>query len=107
MLKRVTLFSLLAAILLNGCAASPPSAARSDFAEMCQALGITNGKISKEEFVAGAKDKQEAEKLFDMCEKNRQGYLTVEEAERQNWAIREMFKLTPPPVLTPPRGGRK
>jgi hypothetical protein len=107
MLKRVTLFSLLAAILINGCAASPKPAARSDFEELCQALGKTDGKISKEELLAAAKNKEQAEKIFDMCEKNQEGFLTVEEANRQNWAIRELLRFTPPPKVSPPRGGRK
>lgn len=106
-MKWVTLVSLLAALLIIGCAASPQPAARSDFAELCQALGKTDGNISKEELLAVAKNKEQAAKIFDMCEKNQQGFLTVKEAERQTWAIRELLRLTPPPVLTPPRGGRK
>ena len=106
-MKRVILFGLLAAILLNGCATSPQPAARSDFAALCQALGKTDGKISKEELLAAVKDKEQAEKIFDMCEKNKEGLLTVEEAQRQTWAIRELLRLTPPPKLSPPRGGRK
>ena len=106
-MKRVTLFSLLAAILINGCAASPKTATRSHFEELCQALGKTDGKISKEELLAAVKDKEQAEKIFDMCEKNKEGLLTVEEAQRQTWAIRELLRLTPPPKLSPPQGGRK
>ena len=107
MLKRITIFILLAAILINGCAAPPKPAARSDFKELCLALGKTDGKISKEELLAAVKDKEQAEKIFDMCEKNQEGLLTVEEAARQTWAIRELLRLTPPPKLSPPRGGRK
>jgi hypothetical protein len=107
MLKRVALFSWLAASLINGCAVSPQPAARSDFAELCQAIGKTDGKISKAELLAAARDKEQAEKIFDLCEKNQEGFLTVEEAKRQNWAIRELLRLTPPPKVSPPRGGRK
>jgi hypothetical protein len=107
MLKRVALVSLLAAILINGCAASPQPAARSDFAELCRAIGKTDGKISRAELLAAARDKEQAEKIFDMCEKNQEGFLTVKEAERQNWAIRELLRFTPPPKVSPPRGGRK
>ena len=107
MLKRVALFSLLAAILINGCATSPQPAAGSDFAELCQALGKTDGKISKAELLAVARDKEQAEKIFDRCEKNQEGFLTVEEAKRQNWAIRQLLQFTPPPKVSPPPAGRK
>ena len=107
MLKRITIFILLAAILINGCAAPPKPAARNDFEELCLALGKPDGKISKEELLAAVKDKEQAEKIFDMCEKNKEGLLTVEEAARQTWAIRELLRLTPPPKLSPQRGGRK
>jgi len=107
MLKRITIFIWLTAILINGCAAPPKPAARSDFEELCLALGNSRGKISKDELLAAVKDKEQAEKIFDRCQKNPEGLLTVEEAARQNWAIRELLRLTPPPKLTPPPGRGK
>ncbi len=107
MLKRIIRFILLAAILINGCAAPTKPVTRNSFEELCLALGKTDGKISKEELLAAVKDREQAEKIFDMCEKNKEGLLTVEEAARQTWAIRELLRLTPPPKLTPPRGRGK
>ncbi|MGA9755950.1 MAG: hypothetical protein WBV23_12510 [Desulfobaccales bacterium] len=103
----VSIFTLLVVILINGCAAPPKPNARSDFEELCQTLGKTDGKISKEDLLAAVSDREQAEKIFDMCEKNKQGFLTVEEAARQDWAIRQLLMLYLPPKLPPPRGGRK
>ncbi len=107
MLRRIAVFIALSALLINGCATTPEPEAKKSFAELCQALGKTDGKISKDELLAAARDKEQAEKIFDMCEKNRQGFLTVEEATRQTWAIRELLRLTPPPKLAPPVGRSK
>lgn len=107
MLTRIVIFVLLAAILIGGCETPPKPADRDSFAELCLALGKTDGKISKAELLAAAKDKEQAEKIFDRCEKSPEGLLTVDEAARQTWAIRELLRLTPPPRLIPPRGGGK
>ena len=107
MLRRIIIFIWLAAILISGCETSPKPADRDSFAELCQALGKTDGKINKAELLAAAKDKAQAEKIFDQCELSPEGVLTVEEARRQNWAIRELIRLTPPPKVVPPRGGGK
>ena len=105
MLKRLVIFISLTAILINGCATAPED--RDSFAELCQALGKTDGKISKAELLAAVKDKEQAEKILDQCELSPEGVLTVEEARRQNWAIRELIRLTPPPRLIPPKRGGK
>ena len=103
----ISIFILIVAIFINGCATPPKPNARSDFEELCQTLGKTDGKISKEDLLAAVSDREQAEKIFDMCEKNKQGFLTVEEAARQNWAIRQLLMLYLAPKLPPPRGGRK
>ncbi len=103
----ISIFILLAVILINNCAAPPKPNARSDFEELCLSLGKTDGKISKEDLLAAVRDREQAEKIFDMCEKNKQGVPTVEEAARQAWAIRQLIMLNQPPKLPPPRGGRK
>ena len=107
MLTPIVICIALAAILINGCSTPPKPADRNSFAELCLALGKTDGQISKDELLAAVKDKEQAEKIFDSCDKNQQGFLTVDEAARQTWAIRELLRLTPPPRLIPPRGGGK
>ena len=108
-MKRIGIFILLAAILISGCETPPSPADRASFAELCQALGKTDGKISKEELLAAVaiKDKEQAAKLFDQCQLSPEGVLTVEEWRRENWPIRELLRFTPPPrIIPPPRGGK-
>jgi hypothetical protein len=109
MLKQLITVISLIAILTSGCATPPSEGDRASFAELCQALGKTDGKISKEEFLAAIpiENREQAAKLLDQCELSPEGVLTVEEWRRENWPIRELIRLTPPPKLTPPRGGRK
>jgi hypothetical protein len=42
--------------------------------------GATDGKLSRQQFLAQAKDKQGAAQLFDACDTNRDSFLTEEEA---------------------------
>ena len=108
MLKQVIAVISLASLLISGCATSPSEADRASFAELCQALGKTDGKITKEEFLAAvpAENRERAAKLLDQCQLSPEGVLTLEEYRRQNWPIRELIRLTPPPRVIPPRGGK-
>jgi len=79
---RVILF-ISAAILLNGCASldEPPTAAKTDFRALCNTVSKTEGgKVSRQEYITAAKDKLEAEIVFDSADINRDGYLTEDEA---------------------------
>ena len=106
---RIIIFILLAAILTSGCETPSKPADQASFAELCQALGKTDGKISKADLLASVaiEDKEKAAKLFDQCQLSPEGVLTVEEWRRENWPIRELIRLTPPPRVIPPRGGGK
>jgi hypothetical protein len=106
-LNRIIRVILLVVILASGCATAPQSAARSDFEKLCRSLGAQDGKVSKEELLAAVQDKAQAEKIFDLCDANKDAFLTVEEAERRDWAIRQLLRLTPAPKLAPPPAGRK
>jgi hypothetical protein len=71
-------FLLLILILALGCAGGPTSTTQAskssyEFKRLCQAVGATNGKISREQFLAAAA------KLFDAYDVNRDGYITEEE----------------------------
>lgn len=73
----VTLISALA------CAPLPPAptaASRAEFRRLCQAVGSEGGKLSREKFLAQAKDQEAAARLFDACDVNRDGVITEEEA---------------------------
>ncbi len=99
-------FSIVAALILAlGCAGGPPatttpsrSSGRSDFAQLCRAVGAEGGQISREQFIDKAKDKESAAQLFDACDANRDRMLSEEEAQqgRMNELKREVIRLTTP-----------
>jgi hypothetical protein len=43
-------------------------------------VGAKEGKISREQFLASAKDKEAAAQLFDACDANKDKIITEEEA---------------------------
>jgi hypothetical protein len=83
-------FIIVAALFLALVCAGGPSTATaqtssgSDFANLCRAVGAKEGKISREQFLAKAKDKDAAAQLFDACDTNRDKIITVEEATPKN-----------------------
>ena len=50
--------------------------------KLCQTVGATNNRITREQFIAAAKDKKVAAQLFDACDVERTGVLTEQEAEQ-------------------------
>ncbi len=108
MLKKLVIAIWLTFIFINSCATPFEPTDRESFAALCQALGKTDGKINKEEFLAAipSEKRERAAQLLDQCELSPEGVLTVEEWRRENWQIRELMKLTPPPRLIPPRGSK-
>jgi len=52
-----------------------------EFKKLCQTLGASDNRISRDQFIAASKDKQVAAQLFDACDVNRTGYITEKEAE--------------------------
>jgi uncharacterized protein YbcV (DUF1398 family) len=101
---KVLIWTVATAVLLSGCAAPQPSAERQDYESLCAALDKDrSGTLSQEEFTSGAKDKKEAEKLFQLCDTNQDKQLTFEEYQRQQRLIRNLFELQPPPTLVPRR----
>jgi len=66
-----------------GCAPispAPTDASRAEFRQLCKAVGAEGGKLDKQQFLAQAKDKDAAAKLFDACDANQDGLVTEEEA---------------------------
>jgi len=66
-----------------GCAPmspAPTAASRSEFRQLCKSVGAEGGKLGRQHFLAQAKDKDAAAKLFDACDVNQDGFVTEEEA---------------------------
>ncbi len=55
-----------------------------EFRRLCLTLGAPDGRISREAFMAQAKDKDAAGQIFDACDVNRDLFVTEEEANRAN-----------------------
>ncbi len=91
-------------VLLGGCATAQTKASKKDYESLCTALDQERkGKISQKDYVSGAKDQQQAAKLFQLCDTNQDGYLSLEEYLNQKRAIDNLIELTPPPVVRPVR----
>lgn len=77
-----TVILLVALLTVAGCASTMPPAAKSkgDYNTLCYFVGKKQqAPITKEEFVAHAKDKEQAEKVFLMCEPSKDQILTKDE----------------------------
>jgi Ca2+-binding EF-hand superfamily protein len=95
---KIVLVAGLAALLMAGCATPQEKQAQTDRDALCAALDTDkDGKITKEEFVARATDKNKAAEIFDKCDSSKKGYLTYDDV----WARRTML---PPEIsmMTPP-----
>ena len=101
---KILIWMVAVLVLLGGCAATQPQASAKDYQSLCAALDQDrDGKISQQEFQSGAKDKQEAARLFQLCDTDKDGYLSLEEYHNQKLAIDNLIGLTPPPVVRPLR----
>ncbi len=86
-LRRVLLLAALI-VTLGSCGGprttttTTPQNVGPEFKKLCQAVGATNNRITREQFIAAAKDKEVAAQLFDACDVERTGVLTEQEAEQ-------------------------
>jgi len=79
-LKKIILFTV-AAILMNGCASPDDQQSKKEYYSICNVIAKSGGgKISKEEFMAAAKDKEQATEVYKMCDPNNTGYITEDVA---------------------------
>ncbi len=88
-----------AAILASGCAPLNGQAPKEEFLMVCKAKAREHGgKISKQEFIAEARDKKQAEQIFEACDVKKHGYLTEEELfePQKRRMIQEVIRLTEP-----------
>ena len=91
-LGKIVLAAGLAALLTTGCATPQNQKAHAERDALCAALDANHdGKITKEEFVARATDKNKAAEIFDTCDSGKKGYLTYDDVQRQ-------YQLLPPEI---------
>lgn len=73
---------IVAAALLASCAPLDGQEPRSEYRALCSAIAKGGGgKITKEQYLAAAKDKAQAGKVFQQCDVNNKGYITEEDVE--------------------------
>ncbi len=97
--QRWWLVGLAAALLAGGCAPLEQPV-RSDFLAVCKATAQEHGgKITKEEFLAQAQNKEKAGQIFEACDTEHHGYLTEQElnAPQKQRMMQEVIRLTSPP----------
>ncbi len=100
----IALVTLLAALLMAGCATTEDKKAQADRDALCAALDTNHdGKITTEEFMARTSDKAKGLEVFQKCDTDKKGYLTYDEF----WTQRQMFPpgllITTPPIVRPVR----
>ena len=100
----IALATLLAALLMAGCATTEDKQAQTDRDALCSVLDTNHdGKISREEFMARTSDKDKGLEVFQKCDTGNKGYLTYDEF----WSQRMMFPpellITTPPIVRPVR----
>jgi phosphoribosylaminoimidazole carboxylase (NCAIR synthetase) len=89
-------FCLFILILVLGCGGGPTTTTTkatpigNEFQRLCSTLGSTNGKISRAQFLANAKDKQAANQLFDACDVNHDNFITQEEAAQAPYSFENL-----------------
>src|SRR4030042_3328500 len=97
-LKKIILF-MVAGILMNGCASLDDHQSKKEYYSICNAIAQSGGgKISKEEFLAAAKDKAQDEEIYKMCDPNNTGYITDDVATDTTKARRmqQVIRMTEP-----------
>jgi hypothetical protein len=91
---------VVAALLMPGCATTQDQGSKADKDALCSALDVNHdGKITKEEFVARAADKNKASEIFDKCDSGKQGYLTYDEVWGQRVLLPPEIIMMSPPVV--------
>ena len=86
-------------LLVNCCATPTQEITATNFAGLCQNIGLKHGgKITKEDLLAAAKNKDEAVTLgalYDLCDVQRKGYITSDELAQSN-RLQQVIRLTTP-----------
>jgi Ca2+-binding EF-hand superfamily protein len=91
----ILMLVLAMGLLINCCATTQETTPR-NFPALCRNIDTDHdGKISKEELLAAAKNKEEATALYDLCDVQKKGYVTYDELSRSN-RLQEVIRLTTP-----------
>ena len=94
----------LAVLVMTGCASTQDQKPQMDDQELCAVLDTNHdGKITKEEFMARATDKNKALEVYQKCDTDNKGYLTYDELINRRFMIPPEIYMTPPPKLKPRR----
>jgi Ca2+-binding EF-hand superfamily protein len=100
----IALATLLAALLMAGCATTEDKKAQTDRDALCSALDTNHdGKITPEEFMARTNDKSKGLEVFQKCDTDKKGYLTYDELWNQRQMLPPGLLITTPPVVQPVR----
>ena len=91
------LVSVLAmGLLVNCCATTTQETTPRKLPALCRSIDTNHdGKITKEELLAAAKNKEEAAALYDLCDVQHKGYVTYDELSRSR-RLQEVIRLTTP-----------
>jgi hypothetical protein len=95
LLRAVCLFIFII-VLAMGCGGGPTTTTTQatpigdEFQRLCSSLGSSNGKISRAQFLANAKDKNAANQLFDACDVNKDNFVTQEEAAQAPYSFQNL-----------------
>jgi hypothetical protein len=90
---------VLALSLVLGCATTQSETAKSETAALCSVLDTNHdGKITKEEFMARATDKNKALQVYNSCDTGNKGYMTYEDVESNRPQLPLNLFYTPPVV---------
>jgi hypothetical protein len=102
-LLSMVLLAGIVASLITGCATTQDKQMAAD-RNLCAVLDTNkDGRISQEEFMARATDKDKALEVFQKCDTGHKGYLTYDEFNAPPPMMPPTLNITPWPVLRPVR----
>jgi hypothetical protein len=100
----IALATLLAALLMAGCATTEDQKTQTDRDAVCSVLDTNrDGKITPEEFMARTNDKNKGLEVYQKCDTGNKGYLTYDELWNQRMMLPPELTITTPPLVRPVR----
>ena len=101
-LGQIVFVAGLAALLVSGCATPQDQKAQAERDALCSSLDANrDGKITKEEFMARATDKNKASEVFEKCDSGKKGYLTYDDAWRDRAMLPPEISMMPSSITRP------